>query len=357
MRGGDGRDRGHKLDRFARTVLGAVGTLEELGRHQATFASATEPQLDYTTPAGRAFVQQLFVFAEFTRSTLKESWATSQRYAIERGIHISPNGFFGYDLGSDRRLIPNGHAPLVREAYARRGAGESWGSLAEWLNEVAPKDDGTQWTGLVVARMVEKRVYRGEASRYVTQDKDARGPVVNPDAHPALVTEAEWQAQANPRIARGTHRDGTAYPLLSGLVRCAGCRYVMSQGWAHRQRVYTCRRKHASGTCPRPAMISADRFDAYIDAVVAGQLDGRAHQVADSAERTRSSRNWRRRATTDTPRVTRAQQIYRRQAFPASPPTRAKAAAGGELPRGRQCRSHARAPQRSASAWPLHGSA
>lgn len=206
MRGGDGRDRGHKLDRFARTVLGAVGTLEELGRHQATFASATEPQLDYTTPAGRAFVQQLFVFAEFTRSTLKESWATSQRYAIERGIHISPNGFFGYDLGSDRRLIPNGHAPLVREAYARRGAGESWGSLAEWLNEVAPKDDGTQWTGLVVARMVEKRVYRGEASRYVTQDKDARGPVVNPDAHPALVTEAEWQAaQANPRIARGTH--------------------------------------------------------------------------------------------------------------------------------------------------------
>jgi site-specific DNA recombinase len=100
----------YKLDRFARSLLGAITTLEEIGRHGATFASVTEPQLDYTTPAGRAFVQQLFVFAEFTRSTLKESWHVAQRHAIERGIHISPNGYLGYDTGPDRRLVPNGQA-------------------------------------------------------------------------------------------------------------------------------------------------------------------------------------------------------------------------------------------------------
>jgi site-specific DNA recombinase len=49
----------YKLDRFARTVLGALNTVEDLGRHHATFASVSEPQLDYATPAGRAFVQQL----------------------------------------------------------------------------------------------------------------------------------------------------------------------------------------------------------------------------------------------------------------------------------------------------------
>jgi hypothetical protein len=50
----------------------------------------------------------MFVFAEFTRSTLKESWATAQRHAIERGIHISPTTYLGYDIGPDRRLVPNG---------------------------------------------------------------------------------------------------------------------------------------------------------------------------------------------------------------------------------------------------------
>jgi DNA invertase Pin-like site-specific DNA recombinase len=80
----------YKLDRLARTVLGALTAREELGRDRATLASVNEPQLDYATPAGRAFVQQLFVLAEFTRCTLKGSWAVAQRHAIERGIHISP---------------------------------------------------------------------------------------------------------------------------------------------------------------------------------------------------------------------------------------------------------------------------
>lgn len=278
-----------KLDRFARTLLGAVGTLEELGKNGASFASATEPALDYTTPSGRAFVQQLFVFAEFTRSTLKESWATSQRYAIERGIHISPNGFFGYDSGSDRRLVPNEHdAPVAREMFLRRAGGEGWGSLADWLNDVAPKTDGNQWTGLSVARTCSKRVFVGEASRYVVQDKDGRGPVVNPNAHPAIVTEAEWQAaQANPRIAKGTHKDGTPYPLLSGLVRCAGCRYLMSQGTAFDQQIYRCRHKHASGTCPNPARISATALEAHVDSVIAAQFEGLMQEVADDADRDR----------------------------------------------------------------------
>jgi site-specific DNA recombinase len=215
----------YKLDRFARTLLGALNTLEELGRHDATFASVTEPALDYTTPSGRAFVQQLFVFAEFTRSTLKESWAVAQRHAIDRGIHISPNGYLGYDLGSDRRLVPNAQSPIVVEVFRRRADGETWGRLADWLGAVAPRPDGTVWTPLAVQRLTAKRVYRGEASRYVVQDIDDRGPIINPDAHPALVTEELWRgAQMTPRVAK-SGVDGKPLPLLSGLVRCAGCRY------------------------------------------------------------------------------------------------------------------------------------
>jgi site-specific DNA recombinase len=157
----------YKTDRFARSLLGALNTLAELGQHGARFASATEPQLDYTTPAGRAFMQQLFVFAEFTRSSLKESWAVAQRSAIERGIHISPNGYLGYDKGEDGRLVPNGHAPVVGELFRRRGGGEGWGALAEWLNEVAPRPDGRQWVGQIVQRLCASTSgrLRGTSSR------------------------------------------------------------------------------------------------------------------------------------------------------------------------------------------------
>jgi site-specific DNA recombinase len=277
----------YKLDRFARSLLGAVTTLAELGAHDAVLASATEPELDYTTPSGRAFMQQMFVFAEFVRGTLKESWATAQRSAIERGIHISPNGYLGYDLGPDRRLVPNEQAPIAIQVFRRRGAGESWGALADWLNEVAPKD-GTLWTARAVQLLCAKRVYRGEASRYVEQDVDGRGAIVNPNAHPALVTEQEWQAaQMNPRVARGG-KTGKPLPLLSGLIRCAGCRYGLSVGRGPKgERLYRCRAKHASGSCPSPASVMAEVVEDYVEGLVLAEIDGITKIVPDSAERER----------------------------------------------------------------------
>jgi site-specific DNA recombinase len=278
----------YKLDRFARTVLGALNTLEELGRHHATFASVSEPQLDYATPAGRAFVQQLFVFAEFTRSTLKESWAVAQRHAIERGIHISPNGYLGYDKGTDRRLVPNDEAPLAREMFQRRASGESWGSIAAWLQGVAPRDDGTIWTPQAVQRLCSKRVYRGEASRYVEQDVDRRGAIINPDAHRALVTEELWRAaQMTPRVPR-QGLNGRSLPLLSGLIRCAGCRYSMSIGRGPRgESLYRCRRRHASGVCSQPAQVRAEHIESYVEELVLAEIGGTIRLVPDSGERDR----------------------------------------------------------------------
>ena len=83
-------------------ALGALSTLAELGKHKASFASATEPELDYSTAAGKAFLGMLFVFNQFIRDSLTESWATTAEHAIARGIHISPVDYFGYDLGQDR---------------------------------------------------------------------------------------------------------------------------------------------------------------------------------------------------------------------------------------------------------------
>jgi site-specific DNA recombinase len=279
----------YKTDRFARTLLGAVGTLVELGEHKAAFVSATEPALDYSTPAGRAFLHQMFTFHEFLRDTLKESWAVSQRFAIERGIHIGPNhnNWLGYDRGEDRRLVPNEEADIVREAYERAARHDGWQSIADWLNDVAPKDSGYLWTGLTIKNTLSKRIYRGEASRFVGQDKEDRGAIVTPDAHPALVDEDTWQAANAPRRpAAGGRKPGQPLPLLSGIVRCAGCRYGLSIGTSPSSGpTYRCRSKHASGRCPAPGAAVGRHLEAYVEEAVLSQIEGKVRKIADNTER------------------------------------------------------------------------
>jgi site-specific DNA recombinase len=275
-----------KTDRFARSLQGAVSTLAEIGKHGGAFASATEPNLDYSTPSGKAFLHMLFVFAEFTRDSLKESWAATQRNAIlERNIHISPNGYLGYDRGEDKRLVPNADAPTVVEVFERRAAGDTWGSLADWLDGTAARADGKVWTDQAVQRLCAKRVYRGEASRYVDQDVDGRGAIVNPDAHPALVTEAQWQAAqtAQPRVGgQGNGETG----LLAGLVRCGGCRHMMSAGRDHNGgRTYGCRGKKSTGRCGEPATIMADRLEQHVEGLVLAEIDAAVKIVPSSGDR------------------------------------------------------------------------
>jgi DNA invertase Pin-like site-specific DNA recombinase len=294
----------HKSDRFARDTLGALFALAELGRNKAAFASATEPDMDYSTPAGMAFLQMLFVFAEFFSANIKEGWYATQSGAIEKGKVLAPYTYLGYDFTSEGRLVPNEWAPVAKEVFARRGDGESWGRIAEWLNEIeAPfpiprkVDRGeesklrtaTEWTGLAVSRMVSERVYLGEASRYVGQDEDDRGPTVNPDAHSAIVTQAEFdKAQADPTIAWGGVQDGADPWLLQGLVRCAGCRYSLSLGQApNGDAMLRCRAKHASGRCPEPASIKATTLEAYVQGLILDALDGTLQLVPDSRDRER----------------------------------------------------------------------
>ena len=280
----------YKLDRFSRSLIGAVKALADLGAHDAVIASATEPGLDYTTPAGRAFMQQMFVFSEFVRSGLKESWATAAEHAIGRGVHISPTVPLGYDRDDGGRLIPNDQAPIAAEIFRRRGEGEGWGKIAAWLNSTGvEKPRGTAWIGSNIQDLCAKRVYRGEASRYVEQDVDGRGPIVNPDAHPALVTEPEWRAaQMDVRLPPRSGGGEKSLPLLSGLIRCAACRYSMSAGNAHGTAAYRCRRDHASGRCPEPAIITREAIEGHVEQTVLAEIDGMAKIVPDSHDRDRA---------------------------------------------------------------------
>ncbi|HEY8259949.1 MAG TPA: recombinase family protein [Methylosinus sp.] len=60
-----------RLDRWGRSLVDLVATLQELTALKVGFVSLSEA-LDLTTPSGRAFAGMLAVFAEFERDVLRD---------------------------------------------------------------------------------------------------------------------------------------------------------------------------------------------------------------------------------------------------------------------------------------------
>lgn len=113
----------------------------------------------------------------------------------------------------------------------------------------------------MVQRMLANRAYMGLAFR---------GTHVNPNAHKAIVTAAEWHA-AQLMPVRSAPR-GKLPNLLGGIVRCASCRYVLvpkvagsSMGgtWPS----YRCNIRHTAGQCPAPASVNQRRLNEYVEGI------------------------------------------------------------------------------------------
>jgi DNA invertase Pin-like site-specific DNA recombinase len=264
-----------KLDRFARTLVGALGTLEEFERHNAVLVSVAD-NLDLSTPMGKAFLRILLVFAELERDRISESWRTATTNAVDRGIHIAKFTPIGYSKDARKRLMPSAEAAAVREAFLMRGASASRTEIARRLDELAPRPNGGRWTPPMVDRIIRNRVYLGYAYR---------GERVNREAHEPIVSLAEWQA-ANLAPARAAPR-GAKPNLLGGIARCAGCRYVLAPGksrWGGSGEDvlgYRCRGTHTAGVCSEPASINARKLERYVESVWREQMAQEAVAVSD----------------------------------------------------------------------------
>ncbi len=114
--------------------------------------------------------------------------------------------------------------------------------------------------------VIENPVYTGQA-RSGQHHKDG--------AHPALVSKAEWRAAQLTRRTVSPLRSPSG-ALLAGLLRCAGCRYVMkpdtisSRGGNLRQ--YRCRGEHAAGHCPTPTSVLAHVVEPHVVAAFLAEL-------------------------------------------------------------------------------------
>lgn len=75
-----------RIDRLARSLMDLEGIVGEL-RAKGAHLRATEQPIDTSTPAGRAFLQMLGVFAEFETAIRRERQLEGIAKAKDRGVY------------------------------------------------------------------------------------------------------------------------------------------------------------------------------------------------------------------------------------------------------------------------------
>jgi DNA invertase Pin-like site-specific DNA recombinase len=264
-----------RLDRFARTNVGALAAVETIEEAGGTLISVSE-QLDASTGAGRFLRTILFAAAQWERERIGEAWQRARSSAVERGINVSHHVPPGYvrgertnDPATDRRLTPHPvHAETIRRAFAMASEGASDARIADYLNEralptvsVSKGETPTFWQSFRVPRLLANRAYLGEA-------RSGSG-FVNARAHEPLVDEATWllaqsRRQRSQELRRPS-RDAGPISVLSGIVRCAGCSFAMKPQAAGKTgpAIYRCVKSSVHGRCPSPSVITKERVEQY----------------------------------------------------------------------------------------------
>lgn len=212
-------------DRASRSVLQGLGLIDELER-AGYWIAATDGTLDTTTPEAKMATVVFLAMNERVLDRFKEQSAVIHRQAImEKGRHMGPAPF-GYVRDREGRLRPHRtEAAWVRRIFERRAEGAGWVLIARELADAGVRQrSGRRINQHMLRRLVTHRVYVGEAHH---------GDHVRASSHPALVDEALWLAanrarpavRTDPAVGVRIHEDS----LLRGLLRCAGCRYVLKR--------------------------------------------------------------------------------------------------------------------------------
>jgi DNA invertase Pin-like site-specific DNA recombinase len=273
-----------RLDRFARSAMDALESIKRLNEAGSRLVSV-EDNFDGSTPMGRFAIGILTLIAELELERITENWDTAVTEAVKRGVHISARVPVGYrKLGKSKGLEPvEPAASVVADVFRKRAVGASYSDLARFLEQqgVLPSTGNPHWSPNGVVTLLKNRVYLGEARS---------GKAVNPRAHPAIVTRAEFDAAQAARSVLPTPKTALAsLALLKGLARCAGCghtlkitgTYLSSAG--RRVPSYYCHGRYATGLCPARATIISTKLDPYVETIVVAALRNEGGPLAEAA--------------------------------------------------------------------------
>ena len=264
-----------RVDRFARSVADGAAIVREITDAGQVFASCHE-RIDPRTPEGKYMLNSFLNNAELFLNQTKAGWWTAKVRAVARGAQIGPTpiGYVRTPKGEpdSGTLTPDPtYGPAITKLFERardHDAGDT--ALARWMTKRAPRAGGAPFQPAEIRRWISNRVYLGEVHY---------GGLVNTEAHPALTDPETWgRCQRAPGAQRRAHSKF----LLTGLIRCAACRYAMggfTYGGRGKTPVYRCGRAR-NGGCDAASVITTERLDSHVRDLVLDRLGGLELQAA-----------------------------------------------------------------------------
>jgi site-specific DNA recombinase len=122
----------YAVDRLSRRQADTLALLEEFERHGAGLMAASQ-DFDTTSPAGRAMLGMLAVFAELQRAEIRERTKAKLRTKRAKGEAVSRPPFGLRRAGAGFEADP-GTWPVLARILRERRAGGSCQSIADTLN-------------------------------------------------------------------------------------------------------------------------------------------------------------------------------------------------------------------------------
>ncbi|MDR4533246.1 recombinase family protein [Glutamicibacter sp. PS] len=218
-----------KWSRLSRARLDWAVAIDKVESAGGRIESATE-SVDVSTSTGRFARGMLAEFAAFESERIGDTWREAHRRRVESGRPASGRKRFGYNYNRSTGFTPHPiEGPIVQESYRRYLLGDSFQTIAAWLNstDVRPSPGyGPTKSGLWSDRAIKRVLDNPFASGKFTHKGELYQGI-----HEPLITEEQWEEYLVRRKARYVHRRGekTQY-LLTGYICCGQCGYGMYAG-------------------------------------------------------------------------------------------------------------------------------
>jgi site-specific DNA recombinase len=265
-----------RLDRWTRSLLDLLDTVEELDNANASLTSCSE-QFDTRTPIGRLLMHLLGMFAEFERDTIIDRIQRGNAAKLRSGIPLTSR--VGYGLTVDDAGVicadPDtiGVAKRIFTEYGRRSAG--FRAVADQLNaDSIPAPAGGLWSPQAVANILRNRSFIGELRHGETWLPGAQDPVIDLALFEAAQRQLEKRsAERAPATLRGEF-------VLTGVISCGHCggAYVGTSGTSRTKakvRYYSCgtARRYGAKKCSAPSLPAEELEDAITESLLDSYRD------------------------------------------------------------------------------------
>ena len=266
-----------KFSRFTRKREHAVAFKSMLRRRGIRVVSITEQADD--TPTGKLLEAIIESVDEFYSENLAQEVTRGMREAASRGFWVNSSVPYGYvrvyvqDGAKKRpRLEPDPiAAAVVQRMFRMAESGRSVLDIARSLNDdgiSSPR--GKLWSKTGVHKTLTNEVYTGTLV-WGTNAKDKAPPVRVENAFKPIVSKDIFSRVSRLLKSRAPskvhpRRVASSY-LLSGLVRCSGCRRALtgqeSKGGKFAYYVCNSLLKRGSGACDAPRL-NSKRFERLV---------------------------------------------------------------------------------------------